>query len=432
MTVRNIYENARKIVGTTIATFFLVAGLTTASQAQQDIMGIEIMVNDDPISSYDIDMRLRLVIAASGGVSTQEELDKVREQVRTAMIDELLQLQEAKNNFDFTIPDSDMESFFVRRAQSMGQTPEQLELALEEIGSSKKTMINQMRAETVWGDLVSGRLGDFVTVTDEEVETIIQRMRDNKGKFEFRLNEIEMLVDNSSQDASVKAAAERLIEQMKGNEARFADVARQLSASPTSATGGDIGWISEADITEELRDLLLEVGIGNITPPVKTPGGYRILLIQDRRKILSVDPLDTQVFLQQFMLRKPRSDNADDRKKFMDAALTLGKGALKCEDMLKMVPDFGAEPSTNIGAVRYRDLPSNVREPVEKSEIGIPSDVIDMEDGLHVIVVCDREIPEIQEPDFDVIYGQIENQRLAMMGRRYLRDLRRDAIIDRR
>lgn len=436
MTVKYIYNKICKIATTTISTLLL--GLcfslcfATGSLAQQSIMEIEILVNDEPISSYDIDQRLRLVVAASGGVSSQEELNKVRAQIITAMIDERLQLQEAKNEFDFTIPDEEMEGYFVRRAQSMGQTPEQLGSALLSIGSSKKTMIEQMRAEVVWEQIVGGRLGQFVAVTDEEVEAIIQRMHDNRGKFEFRLAEIELLVSDSTQDASVKASAEKLLEQIKGNESRFPDIARQLSASPTSANGGDLGWVSEADITEDTLNMLLETGIGGITAPIKTPGGYRILAIQDRRRILSIDPLDTQVMLNQYMLKKPRSDDEAAAKKFRDAALALGKNALNCESLASHIADFGAEPSTTIGAVRYRDLPEVVRGPVEKAEIGVPSDVIAMEDGLHVLVVCDRQEPIVQEPDFDQIYSQIEGQRLAMMGRRYLRDLRRDAIIDRR
>lgn len=432
VTVKYIYNETLKLAIIAISSSLIALGFASASFAQQSVMEIEILVNDEPISSYDIDQRLRLVIAASGGVSSQDELDKVREQVTTAMIDERLQLQEARIEFDFTIPDEEMEGYFVRRAQSMGQTPDQLATALISIGSSKKTMIEQMRAEVVWEQIVGGRLGQFVAVTDEEVEAIIQRMHDNKGKFEFRIAEIEMLVSNSSQDAAVKAAAEKLVEQIKDNAGRFPDIARQISASPSSANGGDLGWVSEADLTQKTKNILLEVGIGGLTSPLKTPGGYRILAVQDRRKILSIDPLDTQVMLNQFMLKKPQSDNESDVKKFRDAALALGKNPLKCEDLASKVSDFGADPNTSIGAVRYRDLPDLVREPVENALIGVPSDVVSMEDGLHVLIVCDRQDPVVQEPNFDQIYSQIEGQRLAMMGRRYLRDLRRDAIIDRR
>lgn len=432
VTVKYIYNRILKLAIIAISASFIGMGFASGSFAQQTVMEIEILVNDEPISSYDIDQRLRLVIAASGGVSSQSELDKVREQVTTAMIDERLQLQEARIEFDFTIPDEEMESYFVRRAQSMGQTPEQLAEALINIGSSKKTMIEQMRAEVVWEQIVGGRLGQFVAVTDEEVEAIIQRMYDNKGKFEFRIAEIEMLVSNSSQDAAVKAAAVKLVQQIKDNTGKFPDIARQISASPSSANGGDLGWVSEADLTQETIDILLDVGIGGLTSPLKTPGGYRILAVQDRRKILSIDPLDTQVVLNQFMLKKPKSDNEADAKKFRNAALTLGKNPLNCEDLASKVSDFGAEPNTSIGAVRYRDLPDVVRVPVEKALIGVPTDVVAMEDGLHVLIVCDRKDPVIEEPDFDQIYYQIEGQRLAMMGRRYLRDLRRDAIIDRR
>ena len=58
------------------------------------------------------------------------------------------------------------------------------------------------------------------------------------------------------------------------------------------------------------------------------------------------------------------------------------------------------------------------------------TELLKVKDGWRVLIVCARQEPQIQEPDFDQISQQIEQQRLAMMGRRYLRDLRRDAIVD--
>lgn len=171
----------------------MLGGLSV--NAQQQLNGVEVLVNDAPISTYDIDQRLRLILAIAGGVKTQDELLKVRKQVIDTMVEEILQLQESAE-VELTVPESQLEEYFARRAQGMRQSPEQLEKALQGIGSSKKTMLQQMRAEIAWGQLVQGRLGAFVSVSDEEVEATIQRMRDDKGKFEYRMAEIVMLVNS--------------------------------------------------------------------------------------------------------------------------------------------------------------------------------------------------------------------------------------------
>ena len=51
-------------------------------------------------------------------------------------------------------------------------------------------------------------------------------------------------------------------------------------------------------------------------------------------------------------------------------------------------------------------------------------------DGLHVLVVCSRVEPKATIPDRDTIIDRIGRRRLTMMSRRYLRDLRRDAVVE--
>jgi peptidyl-prolyl cis-trans isomerase SurA len=50
---------------------------------------------------------------------------------------------------------------------------------------------------------------------------------------------------------------------------------------------------------------------------------------------------------------------------------------------------------------------------------------------ISVLVMCGREDPPEQaEPNAEAILTRIENERVAMRSQRYLRDLRRDAVID--
>lgn len=396
--------------------------------AQQPINSIEVLVNDEPISSFDINQRLRLVIAVSGGVQSEQEFLKVREQVIRSMVDERLQLQEAAT-VELKIPDAQLEDFFARRAQGLRQTADQLEQALAGIGSSKQTMMDQMEAELAWSQLVQGRLGSFVSVSDEEVEAFIQRIYDNRGKFEYRLSEIVLLVDSPEQAAAVKANAEELVSRIRGG-ASFPDIAQQLSASSSAAVGGDIGWIVADDLEGPYAQAINEVSVGEVTSPIRTPGGYLILAVRDRRRILTADPLDTQLSLRQLHLTTEKTQDAEAVAKFESVAQNLHNEETTCGQVAQFATDSGADGPTEIGILRLRDLQGPLRSAVETAEVGKASEILKMEDGWRVLFVCDRTEPEVQEPDFDAVYAQIEQQRLSMMARRYLRDLRRDAIID--
>jgi len=394
--------------------------------APQPLNAIEVLVNDEPISSYDINQRLRLVIAISGGVTSQEEFLQVREQVIRSMVDERLQLQEAAE-VELVIEDAQLEQFFARRAQGSGQEPEQFAQALAQIGSSKDTMKRQMEAEISWSQLVQGRLGAFVSVSDEEVEAFIQRIYDNRGKFEYRLSEIVLLSETPEQSAAVEANAKQLVEQIRGG-ATFAQIAQQLSASSTAAVGGDLGWITVDDLDPLYSEAVQNGSVGNTLDPIRSPGGFLILAVADRRRVLTVDPLDTQLILNQLHL--PLADVEAGLDTYLRVVEPLKGQTTNCEDVAGLAAAAGITGRTDIAPLRLRDLTNEFRAAIENLQVGQATDVLDAQDGKRVLIVCDLQEPVVQEPDFDAVFNQLEQQRLSMMARRYLRDIRRDAIVD--
>ena len=417
-------------VATSIAAFMTFTGTVNAQQQAQNelqpLNSIEVLVNDEPISSFDINQRLRLVIAVSGGVRTQEEFLQVREQVIQSMVDERLQMQEAAE-VELEVPEDQLEQFFARRAQGVGQAPEQFAQALSAIGSSKETMKKQMEAEIAWSQLVQGRLGAFVSVSDEEVEAFIQRIYDNRGKFEYRLGEIVLLSQSPEQAAAVEANATQLVEQIRAG-AQFGQIAQQLSASSTAAVGGDLGWITIDDLDPSYAEQVQNSGVGDVLDPIRTPGGYIILSVSDRRRILTVDPLDTQLQLAQLHLTNDQIENG--LTQYLSVVEPLQTTTTSCESVADIAAQAGVTSRTEIAPLRLRDLNNDFRLQVENLDVGQTTGVLDAEDGKRVLIVCAKREPEVQEPDFDEVYNQLEQQRLSMMARRYLRDIRRDAIVD--
>ncbi len=405
-----------------------VAAISMGALAQQPINSIEVLVNDEPVSSFDINQRLRLVIAVAGGVKSEAEFLKVREQVIQSLVDERLQLQEAKE-VELEVSEAQLEEFFARRAQGVGQTPEQFETALAGIGSSKKTMQDQMKAEIAWSQLVQGKFGSFVSVSEEEVEAQIKRMYENKGKFEYRLAEIVLLVDSPEQEESIKANSKELVDRIRGG-ASFPDLAQQLSASSTAAVGGDLGWVTATDLSGAYADAVRKLSVGEVADPIRTAGGYLILALRDRRRILTVDPLDTQVAINQLHLTPEKVDEPETAEKFSSTVDGLHLTGAKCEDTAALAEKSGADGPTELGIMRLRDMQPEIRTAIENLDIGQASPLIKMEDGWRVFLLCGKQEPQVQEPDFDTVYAQIEQQRLSMIARRFLRDIRRDAIVD--
>lgn len=409
-------------------------GSVSAQQQQQSQLfnAVEVLVNDEPLSTFDINERLYLLIAISGGVKTRDEFLKMREQVIQTMTDEILQLQEAKK-YDLVIPPAQLEEYFARRAQQLGLTPQKYEEALRSIRSSKQSVLKQMESDIAWREIVSGLLGQSVSVSDDEVEATIERIKANKGKYEYRLSEIVLLVNDPSQEESVKTYAQQIVDQLRSSpDVRFPDVARNVSVSSTAAVGGDLGWIVESDLSADITDHVQKLDIGEYSDPVKVAGSYRIYALANRRRVLSIDPLDVQLQLQQLFLTTEEKKNADRVAQFTKAHEDLKGQSLSCDKMADYAKIAGVTQRTQIGALPLKQMSPKLRKAVQSLKVNGMSDIVMLEDGDRIFFLCDKTEPQIQEPDFDQIAGQMEEQRLAMRARRHLRDLRRDAIIDER
>jgi peptidyl-prolyl cis-trans isomerase SurA len=100
---------------------------------------------------------------------------------------------------------------------------------------------------------------------------------------------LEILVKEESGSDSLARAREILDRARKGED--FGSLARDTSASPTRATGGDLGKLAHGDLNPELEKIAFALPIGAVSDLIRTTGGYRILKVTERTE-LSVAPFD--------------------------------------------------------------------------------------------------------------------------------------------
>lgn len=147
------------------------------------------VVNGEIITGTDVDQRLALIITANGGKVGDEEKDRLRLQVLRNLIDETLQIQEAKAN-EITVDRAEIDQSYARVAQNFGRPPEQFGDFLRTQGSSPASIKRQIEGETAWNRLLRRKVQPFVNVGEEEVQSIIDRMKASKGEEEYRIGEI--------------------------------------------------------------------------------------------------------------------------------------------------------------------------------------------------------------------------------------------------
>ena len=166
--------------------------------------------------------------------------------------------------------------------------------------------IRQIEGEIAWQRLQRAKIE--VTVGDDEVKAVIDKMNASKGTEEFRVGEI-FLPTPPGGEAQTIENANKILDQLK-NGASFAGYARQYSQSSSAAVGGDLGWMRPELLPEPLANVLRQMGPGQISNPIANSGGVPILAVQDTRKILTRDPRDAVLSLKQVSITFPKGRKA--------------------------------------------------------------------------------------------------------------------------
>ena len=395
--------------------------------AMPSVVKATAIVNGEVITPTDIDQRAALLVIANGGQISAEEFQRLREQVLRNLIDETLQIQAAKAE-KIEIKQSDIDRTVQRVAGNVKQTPEQLAAFLDSHGSNIKTLRRQIEGEIAWQRLQRAKIESGVSVGDDEVKAVLDKMNASKGTQEFRVGEI-FLSSTPATQAQTLDNANKILTQLRQG-ASFAGYARQYSEASTAAVGGDLGWVRPEQLPTPLADAVRQMPAGAISNPIPVPGGFSIIAVQDTRKILTADPRDAVLSLKQLSVVFPKGTTRAAAEpivsRFAEAARNVGG----CGGADKLAADFHAEVVTS-DQVKMRDLPVALQTLMLPMQVGQATPPYGtLEDGIRVLVICGRDEPTSTAPTYDDVYNQINEERVNSRARRYLRDLRRDAVIE--
>jgi peptidyl-prolyl cis-trans isomerase SurA len=387
------------------------------------------IVNGDIITDTDIDQRLGLVVAANGGRIDDAERQRLRLQIIRNLIDEKLQTQEALEN-DIRINETEVQRSFERIAQNFKRTPAQFEEYLKTSGSSPASLKAQVRAELAWSRVLRRKVEPMVNVGDDEVQQVIDKLNEAKGKDEFHVGEIFLSATPESMDGVMEDAA-RIVGQIRGG-ASFIAYARQFSEASSAGLGGDLGWVRAQQLNEAVAPAVSVLQAGQISDPIPVSGGVAIMSMLERRQVLAADPTLALLSLKQLTIPlKPETTEVQAREKVAEIQ-TLTRTMGGCGGVEAVAQKVGGDVATN-DAIRMKDLPAPLQTIMGRLSIGEATPAFgSAEEGLRVLVLCGRDDSQIEAraPNFDEIYAQMNDERVNMRARRYLRDLRRDAIVD--
>lgn len=391
---------------------------------------IAAVVNDEAISVADLTSRLKMVMLSSNLADSPETRQRVAAQVLRTIVDEKLQMQEAKRQ-NVTATDEEINKALAQIEKQNNMQAGQLDQVLKARGIERSALVDQLTASIVWSKLVRRLVSQTNVVSDEEIDYALKRAKETANEPQSRVAEILLAVDNPQQEDEVRRLAERLTEQMKQG-ARFSAVAQQFSQSATAAVGGDIGWVRPEQLSPELGKAVAQMRAGELSAPIRTGAGYYLLLVLDRRSGRSAGPEESLVHLVQIVFPLPPQATEPMRRAAIAEAQSAKTTAKNCEDLLKIGKEKGSPQLSSEGRLRVDQVTPAMRTIVLGLEVGQTSPPIVQKNGVGVVMMCEKAAPSSAPtvPSRDELGETLMRQRLETLARRYMRDLRRTAFVD--
>lgn len=247
--------------------------------ATQQIVAV---VNEDVISGKDFDNRLKLIMVSSGLPNNDEIRAKLAPQILNSLIEEQVMLQEARN-MDITVEPQEIENGFAMIAQQNKTEAGKFKEMLQRGGIDLSTMSRQIEAQVAWGKVVQAKLRPKVIVSDRDVDDVLERLKAKIGTTEYLAAEVFLPVDSPAREKEVSQFATRMVKEVKAGKASFYRLAQQFSKAAGAANGGDMGWVSQDQASEEIIAALKTMQKNGVSDPIRSPLGFHILFLRDTR-----------------------------------------------------------------------------------------------------------------------------------------------------
>ena len=407
---------------------------TTVSAQVRPLDRIVAIVDNDVIMQSQLDQRLREVqqtIEKRGAEMPPTEV--MQQQVLERLITENLQLQIGDRS-GIRISDEELNQAMGTIAQRNNMTLDQFRSALEADGLSLKTAREQIRREMVISRVRQRRIAERVQVSNQEVENFLAS---DLGKLqlseEYRLANILIPVPESSDSAAIQAAEKVAADtyQQLQQGADFARLAVSRSASENALEGGDMGWRKAAQLPPPFDTQVRELSVGEVTQPVRTPPGFIILKLLDKRG--GDAQVRDEVHVRHILIKPSQIRSEAESRRLIERLRDRIKAG---EDFAELARNFSEDPGSalNGGDLNWIDpnaLVPEFSEVMANSANGQLSEPFQTQFGWHILEVLGRRATDASE-DFrqQQALNLLRNRKYDEELQAWLRQIRDEAYVE--
>ncbi len=416
--------------------FVALAALTAhnafaAQAASGTNLDIAAVVGEEAISSYDVENRIKFIIATTKLSGTQDVLERIRPQVLRALVDERLQLQEAAK-YSINISEDDINNAIAGIEKQRGMPQGGIFAILQKNNVPKETFTTQIHAQLAWNKLVMKNLRPLVKISDEEVKLARGQIAAPTKINEIKIAVFTLPVDKAARENEIKKLADKLVREIRAG-ASFEEVTRQFSGS--SGRGGGTPepfWIRPSQLHPIISKALSSPKPDAITDPVRTETGYNIVKIYDMRVQDKAVEKEMEITLKEILLRLKPEATSKEANVLLQIGEDVAKHPGTCEEKglagMDNLKDFDIE--VNFKTDMLSQLPQALRIISENLKQGDISTPFASSEGIRLYMLCGKKDITESPANDDRIREMIYAQKMELEAQKYMRNLRRDGFVE--
>ena len=370
-------------------------------------------VNNEPISIYDLIQRANLFSISAKIPINEDFTTKILPDLISGYIDEVIQIQEIKKE-NVLVQDDQVQNLVDGIEKENGFKKGELKNFLKENKTEISILEKQLWANLGWRQLVANKFRQKIIVQESEVEVIHNKLKTDIGKDEFNVEQIFISFENKKEN-DVFNTINNLYKQLIGG-GDFLSIAKQFSDSYGGKIG-KMGWVPESDFDDKIVNDIKKLEINNFSKPIKGENGYFIIKLLNKRIIGQETISDVSLFRIELIEKD-------------DEVYQLLNNIGNCDELEEFAKTYGSTDSGSLGSFKYIELSNQLKSEVQKlnkNEISAP---IKYDAGEFHIMICDINKAKPIIPSKFKIQDILINQKLEVLARQYMSELRTKAIID--
>lgn len=272
--------------------FFFVFFFAYTLNLYAEKITIVYTVENDPITSVEIKNEIIYLKLINKEIESMDDESLVI-YASKSILREKIKEQELLKYFKFNMNNELVLQNLQKLISSMGLNNEnELKIVLKDTNLNLNFIKKKIEIELLWNRLIYEKYKDKLSINEDKIkENLKLKIKNEKQEIEeYQLSEILFNTTSKTMELEEIQKIKKSID-----EIGFENTASIYSVSNTAGMGGNIGWLAETQLSENILEIIQNLNVGEISKVIDAPAGKLILFLKNKRKTKKELSLENQL-----------------------------------------------------------------------------------------------------------------------------------------